>query len=83
MGIGSNITSRSYQFSADIVSVVGSGRAFKRCRIVVDATTSPPRVIYRQDLTSLGWPLPKEILSDLRSGVPLEDVLEATYEEAR
>lgn len=83
VGIGSYITSRSYQFSADIVSVAGSGRAFKRCRIVVDATTSPPRVIYRQDLTSLGWPLPKEILSDLRSGVPLEDVLEATYEEAR
>lgn len=83
VGIGSYITSRSYQFSADIVSVAGSGRAFTRCRIVVDATTTPPRVVYRQDLTSLGWPLAKEILSDLRSGVPLEDVLEAAYEEAR
>jgi hypothetical protein len=38
-------------------------------------------VIYRQDLTSLGWPLPQEILSELRSGTPLEEVLEATYQE--
>ncbi len=81
MGIASYITTRSYQFSADIVSVAGSGRAFRRCRIVVDARTSPPRVIYRQDLTPLGWPLPEEILSDLRAGTPLEQVLEATSQE--
>lgn len=76
--IGSLITSRSYQFSADIVSVSGDGRAFRRCRIVVDASESPPRVVYRRDLTSLGWPLDPDILDALRTGAAMEDVLEAT-----
>jgi len=80
--IGSYLTARSYQFSADIVSVAGDGRAFRRCRIVVDATNSPPQLLYRQDLTSLGWPLSQEVLLDLRSGAPLEEVLEAAYQEA-
>ncbi len=81
--IGSYITYRSYQFSVDIVSVAGSGRAFRRSRIVVDASSSPPRVIYRQDLTSLGWPLPEEILLELRGGTPMDEVIEATYQEVR
>lgn len=83
VNIGALITTRSYQFSADIVSVAGNGRAFRRCRIVVDAGNSPPLVIYRQDLTSLGWPLPQEILLELRAGRPLPEVIEATYQETR
>jgi len=67
-GIGGLITVRSYQFSADILSVSGDGRAFRRCCIVVDARTSPPKVVYRQDLTQLGWPLAAQTLTDLRSG---------------
>lgn len=70
--VGSLITARSYQFSADIVSVAGDGRAFRRCRIVVDARSSPPRVVYRQDLTGLGWPLAPEILAALRAGTSLD-----------
>jgi len=81
IAVGSYITTRSYQFSADIVSVSGNGRAFKRCRIVVDASQSPPRVIYRQDLTHLGWPLPQEILAQLRSGTALEKVVAGEYQE--
>jgi DNA uptake protein ComE-like DNA-binding protein len=76
--IGSLITSKSYQFSADIVSVSGNGRAFRRCRIVVDARQSPPRVVYRRDLTSLGWPLDPAILDALRAGVGMENVIETT-----
>jgi len=76
--IGSLITSHSYQFSADIVSVSSNGRAFRRCRIVVDARESPPRLVYRRDLTSLGWPLDPDILDALRTGAAMEDVLEAT-----
>jgi len=83
VGIGSYITTRSYQFSADIVGVAADGRAFRRCRIVVDAAGSPPRVVYRQDLTGLGWPLSEDVLLDLRSGVALENVLEQTYQEVR
>jgi hypothetical protein len=73
-GIGGSVTVRSYQFSADIVSVAGDGRAFKRCRIVVDASTSPPKVIYHQDLTHLGWPLAPEILEELRAGTALDQI---------
>ncbi len=69
------ITGSSFQFSADIVSIAGNGRAFRRCRIVVDASNSPPKVIYRQDWTGLGWPLPPQILADLRAGKPLEQVV--------
>jgi len=76
--IGGLITGRAYQFSADIVSVSGDGRAFRRCRIVVDARSSPPRVIYRQDLTYLGWPLAPEILTMLRAGASLDEVAAAT-----
>jgi len=83
VAIGSYLTARSYQFSADIVSVAGNGRAFRRCRIVVDARSSPPQVIYRQDLTPLGWPLDPQLLADLRSGVYLSDLLESTYQETR
>ena len=81
IAIGSYITTRSYQFSADIVSVSGNGRSFKRCRIVVDARQSPPRVVYRQDLTHLGWPLSQEILAQLRSGTPVEKVAAGEYQE--
>jgi len=81
--IGSYITSRSYQFSADIVSVSGNGRAFKHCRIVVDALQNPPRVIYRQDLTGLGWPLSPEILRQLRSGTGIDTVVAGDYQEIR
>lgn len=69
------ITGNSFQFSADIVSVAGNGRAFRRCRIVVDARNSPPKVIYRQDWTGLGWPLSPQILADLRAGKPLEQIV--------
>jgi DNA uptake protein ComE-like DNA-binding protein len=69
------ITGNSFQFSADIVSVAGNGRAFRRCRIVVDAHNSPPKVIYRQDWTGLGWPLSPQILADLRAGNPLEQIV--------
>jgi len=80
--IGGLITARSHQFSANIVSVSGDGRALRRCRIVVDATQSPPRVIHHEDLTPLGWPLARDLLDDLRSGQPLEDVLEQYDQEA-
>jgi len=73
--IGPFITARSFQFSADIVSVCGSGRAFRRCRVVVDASASPPRVIYRQNLTHLGWPLNPEILTNLRAGAALDQAV--------
>jgi hypothetical protein len=66
--IAGAITVRSYQYSADIVAVSGNGRAFRRVRIIVDATQTPAKVIYRKDLTAMGWPLPPEVRAQLRAG---------------
>jgi type II secretory pathway component PulK len=64
------ITGQSYQFSADIVAASGDGRAFRRVRIVVDAFNAeqPPKLVYRHDLTDLGWPLDPEMLASMRTG---------------
>lgn len=72
VGIGDRITTRSYQFSGNIVAASGDGRAFRRCRIVLDALEGAPRLVYRQDLTHLGWPLDGQILEDLRAGLVFE-----------
>ncbi len=66
--VAPHITDRSYQYSADIVAVSADGRAFKRVRIVVDATQTPAKIVYRKDLTSLGWPLDPQIRIDMRLG---------------
>ncbi len=67
-GIASMVTAVSYQYSADIVAVSGDGRAFKRVKIVVDCRNLPPKIVYRKDLTSCGWPLPEDVRDSLRSG---------------
>jgi type II secretory pathway component PulK len=72
------ITDRSSVYSADIVAVSGDGRAFKRERIVVKYTsgnTPPSTIIYRKDMTSLGWPLTADIRQELRSGHGLPNIV--------
>ena len=64
--IGSYITTKSYQYGADIVAVSGDGRAFRRYYVVIDNADGKAKVIYRQPLTYLGWPLDEEILQKLR-----------------
>jgi type II secretory pathway component PulK len=68
IGIGNSITTRNYQYSADIVAASGNGRAFKRVRIVVDTRTGTPTVVYRRDITDRGWPMDPQILASLRAG---------------
>ena len=70
--LAGQITGRSFQYSADIVAVSGNGRGFKRVRIVVDARTIPAKIVYRRDLTDLGWPLPPEIRDALHNGEILD-----------
>lgn len=69
--IGNRVTGQSFFYSADIVAVPAGGRSFKRVRIVVDATKSPAVIVYRKDLTSLGWPLDPAIREALRAGSSL------------
>lgn len=78
IAIGPAITSRSFQFSADIVAVSHDGRAFSRLRVVIDtagaSATVPPTIVFAEDLTSLGWPLDPQILLDLRAGKTADEV---------
>jgi type II secretory pathway component PulK len=62
------ICGQSQRYSADILAVSGNGRAFRRVRIVIDSTQTPPAIIYRRDMTDRGWPMDQEILTSLRNG---------------
>jgi hypothetical protein len=68
---GKYITGSSTIFSADIVTVSQDGRAFKRVKIVVDASSGTPLIVYRRDMTDAGWPLDPGIREALRKGEPL------------
>jgi len=65
------ITATSDQYSADIVAVSGDGRSFKRVRVVLDCQQVPAKILYRKDMTSLGWPLPPDLRDALRHGQPI------------
>jgi len=69
--IGSYITVRSYQYSADIVCLSGNGRAYKRYKAVFDTQKGTPRIVYWKSLTHSGWPLDREIVAALREGQSL------------
>lgn len=54
---GPYITGRSFQVSADIAAVGRHGRGYRRTRFIIDSSTGTPCIIYRRDLSSLGWAL--------------------------
>jgi type II secretory pathway component PulK len=54
---GPYLTGRSYQFTADTAAVGPYGRGYRRVKFVFDTTQDAPRIIYRRDLTHLGWAL--------------------------
>jgi DNA uptake protein ComE-like DNA-binding protein len=70
--VGRYITGSSTIFSADIVTVSKDGRAFKRVKVVVDASSGVPQIVYRKDLTDAGWPIDPSIRERLRKGEPLD-----------
>lgn len=51
------ITTRSFQFTADIAAVGPLGRGYRRVKFVFDISDGTPKIIYRQDLSRLGWAL--------------------------
>ncbi len=62
---GPYITAHSYQFTADVAAVGHHGRGYRRVRFVFDTSDGTPRIVYRQDLTHLGWALGKQGRADL------------------
>jgi type II secretory pathway component PulK len=57
---GDYITAKTYQFTADIAAVGPFGRGYRRVRFVFDTSEGTPKIIYRQDLSRLGWALGKQ-----------------------
>ena len=54
---GDYLTTRSYQFTADIAAVGAYGRGYRRVKFVFDVSNGTPVILYRQDLSRLGWAL--------------------------
>jgi type II secretory pathway component PulK len=54
---GDLITTQSYQFTADVAALGPYGRGYRRVKCVFDTSTGTPLLVYRQDLTHLGWAL--------------------------
>ena len=54
---GDFITTHSYQFTADIAALGPYGRGYRRTRFVFDLSAGTVQVVYRQELSRLGWAL--------------------------
>jgi len=61
MQAGPYVTTQAYQFSADVAAVGPHGRGYRRVRFVIDISDGTPRIVYRQDLSQLGWALGKQV----------------------
>jgi hypothetical protein len=57
---GRLLTGQSYQFTADVAALGPFGRGYRRSRFVFDLSEGTPKIIYRQNLGSLGWALGRE-----------------------
>lgn len=51
------VTTKSFQFTADIAAVGPFGRGYRRVKFIFDTSEGSSKVIYRQDLSRLGWAL--------------------------
>ena len=56
---GDYVTTQTYQFTADIAALGPHGRGYRRVKFVFDTSSGTPQIVYRQDLTHLGWALGK------------------------
>ena len=54
---GDYVTTHTYQFAADIAAVGPFGRGYRRVRFIFDTSDGTPKILYRQDLSRLGWAL--------------------------
>jgi len=61
------ITTKCYQWTADVAAVGQYGKGFRRTAFVLDTVGGTPAVVFRQDLSNCGWPLGPEIREQLTS----------------
>ena len=58
---GDYLTTQSYQFAADVAALGPHGRGYRRVKFIFDTSSGAPQIIYRQDLSQLGWALGKDV----------------------
>lgn len=68
---GPYLTSRSYQFTADIAAVGHFNRGYRRTQFVLDTSDGEPKVIYRRNMNRLGWALGPVVRERLAQEDPL------------
>jgi DNA uptake protein ComE-like DNA-binding protein len=51
------VTTHSFQFTADVAAVGAYGRGYRRVKFIFDVSEGSPKILYRQDLSRLGWAL--------------------------
>lgn len=61
LAAGDYITTQSYQFTADIAAVGPYGRGYRRAKFIFDVSEGTPKILYRQDLSRLGWALGEDV----------------------
>jgi type II secretory pathway component PulK len=54
---GPLVTTQSWQVSVDIAAVGQNGRGYRRALFIIDRTGDAPKVVYRRNLSGLGWAL--------------------------
>jgi len=62
---GDYVTTHSYQFTADIAAVGAFGRGYRRVKFIFDVSDGTPKILYRQDLSRLGWALGEKARENL------------------
>ncbi len=72
--IGAYLTTRSYRYSADIISLSGDGRSYQRYRMIADSQDNDFKVLYWKSMKNLGWPLDEQIIKIARAGKALDEL---------
>ena len=58
------LTTRAFQFTADVAAVGPFGRGYRRVKFIFDISEGAPKIVYRQDLSRLGWALGEKTRAD-------------------
>ena len=54
---GPYLTTESFQVTADVAAMGPNGLGYRRTLFVIDGSNGSPQIVYRHDMTPLGWAL--------------------------
>ena len=58
---GPYLTTRTYQFRADVAAVGERGRGYRRSLMIIDTAGGSSAVVYRKDMSRFGWALGSDV----------------------